>query len=195
MYFKLLLVMLCLLFSVSNSYAVEKLTDKQKQEIAQMLKRMGATDEKVNDVLKNSPDEKLQELYKSMEELKAYPAMNNSKLSNDNKNNNLDYINNLEISPIEVKFFNDKTYIGTNNVKIKNIGNRTVANVEITFYFKDKNNTTIYEEKMHFIDNDKPLKPNYIYQIAKGLFMSFNNVPDEWQEKNVDYKVTKITFD
>ena len=80
--------------------------------------------------------------------------------------------------------------------EIKNVGNRTLEEVEITIYCLDKNGKSIFEKKYHpvaslslFDDRDEPLKPNYSRKFGVNL----DDAPTDWAKKVV-VKVTDITF-
>ncbi len=85
--------------------------------------------------------------------------------------------------------------------KIRNRGSRTLREVEVTVYFRDAWGNTIAEEDYHpvlvseysFGDN-KPLKPNYIWQMEHGSFYKAPSVPSEWQEGNAIAQITDIEF-
>lgn len=86
--------------------------------------------------------------------------------------------------------------------KIKNVGDRSLDEVEVTVYFKDSEGNVIAEEDYHpvlvteysFGADNKPLKPGYIWQMEKGKFYSAKSVPSEWQEGNVEAEITEISF-
>jgi hypothetical protein len=86
--------------------------------------------------------------------------------------------------------------------KIKNKGKRTLKEVEVTVYFKDAKGNVIAEETYHpvfvsefsFGRKNKPLKPNYIWQLERGKFYKADSVPDEWKEGAVSAKITNIEF-
>lgn len=85
--------------------------------------------------------------------------------------------------------------------KIKNEGNRTLREVEVTVYFKDKNGKIIAEEKYYpvlvtelSLGDNKPLKPGYIWQMKRGHFYKADKVPDEWQEGFISAEITNIEF-
>lgn len=86
--------------------------------------------------------------------------------------------------------------------KIKNNGNRTLKEVQVTVYFKDSKGTVIFEKKYYpvhvseysFSDNNKPLKPNYIWQMERGKFYTADSVPSEWKEGAVSAQITNIDF-
>jgi hypothetical protein len=89
------------------------------------------------------------------------------------------------------------------NFKLKNIGDRALKKVEVTVYFKDKDGNVIHEEdynpvlviKNSFGSRDnKPLKPNYIWQQEKGHFYKAASVPSEWKLGAVSAAVTDIEF-
>ena len=86
--------------------------------------------------------------------------------------------------------------------KIKNNGNRTLKEVEVTIYFKNSKGTVIAEEqyypvlitKYSYRKNNKPLKPNYIWQQEKGHFYAADSVPSEWKIGSVSANITNIEF-
>ena len=42
--------------------------------------------------------------------------------------------------------------------------------------------------------NNKPLRPNYIWQQERGQFYQAKSVPSEWKEGAVKAKITDIEF-
>ncbi len=95
----------------------------------------------------------------------------------------------------------DKNIPGV-NFKIKNKGNRILKEVEVTVYFKNANGEIISEEDYHPVlvssysygDNNKPLKPNYIWQMERSKFYQAKSVPSEWKEGSATAKITNIEF-
>lgn len=87
--------------------------------------------------------------------------------------------------------------------RIKNNGNKTISKLQITFYYKDKNNQIIYDSSYTPIDSsniyvgtgtEKELKPNYIWQLESDEFYPDKKVPKEWKEGKIEYKITDIQF-
>lgn len=86
--------------------------------------------------------------------------------------------------------------------KLRNRGNRTLDEVEVTTYFLDSQGRTIAESKYYpvlvsgysFGKEHEPLKPNYIWQIERGKFYTAKNVPSEWKEGEVKAVITDIKF-
>ena len=80
--------------------------------------------------------------------------------------------------------------------EIKNTGNRTLTEVEITIYYLDDYGNTIYEDTFHPIlisrwsSDNKPLKPNYTEKFGYGA----DDVPSEWSKKIKVY-ITNIEFE
>ena len=80
--------------------------------------------------------------------------------------------------------------------EIKNTGNRTLTEVEITIYYLDEYGNTIYEDDYHPVliskwsSDNKPLKPNYSEKFGYGT----DDVPSEWSKKIKAY-VTNIEFE
>jgi hypothetical protein len=85
--------------------------------------------------------------------------------------------------------------------KMRNAGNRTLDEVEVTIYFKDSHGVTITEEKYYPVlvsrfnlEDKKPLKPNYIWQLESGKFYTAKRVPSEWKEGSAEALITHIQF-
>lgn len=78
---------------------------------------------------------------------------------------------------------------------IKNIGNKSLKEVELTIIYKDKNGYSISEEKIkpvneyNFILNIGPLKPNFVKDIEYTL----TQAPREWSG-NINLEVSKVYF-
>lgn len=45
------------------------------------------------------------------------------------------------------------------------------------------------------ISDNKPLKPNYIWQLERGKFYQAKSVPDEWKAGSVSAKITDLEFE
>jgi len=79
--------------------------------------------------------------------------------------------------------------------EIKNTGNRTLTEVEITIYYLDGSGNTIYEDIFHPVrisrwsSDNKPLKPNYSEKFGYGI----DDVSSEWSKK-IEAYVTNIEF-
>jgi len=80
--------------------------------------------------------------------------------------------------------------------EIKNTGNRTLTEVEITIYYLDEPGNTIYEKTFHPVlvsswsPDNKPLKPNYSEKFGYDA----DDVPSEWSKK-IKAHVTNIKFE
>lgn len=115
------------------------------------------------------------------------------------------YIGNVELYDLSAKYH--KTYLKENVpgvvFKLKNKGDKTLNEVVVTVYFKDANGTIIAEEDYHpvlvtqysFGRSNKPLKPNYVWQMERGKFYQAESVPSEWREGAVSAKITNIEFE
>ena len=115
------------------------------------------------------------------------------------------YIKNVVLYDLKAKYYT--TYLEEKvpgvEFKLKNKGDRTLKEVEITVYFKDANGTIIAEEDYHpvlvtkysFTGDNKPLKPNYVWQMERGKFYKADSVPSEWKEGAVSAKITNIEFE
>lgn len=113
------------------------------------------------------------------------------------------YIGNVELYDLTAAYY--KTYLSDRvpgvKFKIKNKGDRTLNEVEITVYFEDSKGNVIAEEDYHPVlvskysySNNKPLKPNYVWQQESGKFYQAKSVPSEWKEGAITAKVTDIEF-
>jgi DNA-directed RNA polymerase subunit RPC12/RpoP len=86
--------------------------------------------------------------------------------------------------------------------KLQNLGDRDLKEVEVSFFFKDRENRTIAEKKFYPVfasafsakAEDQPLKPGYIWQIERGRIYTAKNIPDEWVENKFQAKITGIEF-
>ena len=115
------------------------------------------------------------------------------------------YIDNVVLYDLQSRYY--ETYLEKKvpgvEFKIKNKGDRTLKEVEITVYFKDASETIIAEKTYHpvmisefsFSGSNKPLKPNYIWQMERGKFYKADSVPTEWKEGAVSAKITNIEFE
>jgi hypothetical protein len=114
-----------------------------------------------------------------------------------------DYIEKVALYDLSARYYEtylDKRVAGV-EFKLKNGGDRTLNEVEVTVYFKAEDGSVIAEEDYHpvlvtkysFGDN-KPLKPNYIWQMERGKFYKAESVPTEWREGSVSARITDIEF-
>jgi len=85
--------------------------------------------------------------------------------------------------------------------KLKNLGDRSLDNIEVTVYFKDKSGAIISEEdynpvlvSSYSMGDNKPLKPGYVWQMEAGKFYAAKKVPAEWAEGAYEAKITNIKF-
>ena len=111
------------------------------------------------------------------------------------------YMKNIDLYDLEAKYYNSFSSKKTPGVefKLKNRGNKTLKEVEVTVYFKDSTGTIIAEKSYYPItefsySGNNKLKPNYIWQIDNDMFYSADSVPNEWKEGSVSAKITNIEF-
>ena len=114
-----------------------------------------------------------------------------------------DYFQLLEIYDFKAHYYN--SYGGRIpgvEFKIKNKGTETLEMVQVTVYFKDSGGSIIAEQDytpllvstFSFSDN-KPLRPNYIWQMERENFLSAKSVPSEWKEGAADIRITDLRFE
>jgi hypothetical protein len=85
--------------------------------------------------------------------------------------------------------------------KIRNTGTRTLNKVKVVVYFKDASGNVIAEEDYFPVlitdfsfNDDKPLKPNYVWSMEQNRFYTAKSVPTEWEEGSVEVEITEIAF-
>ena len=105
------------------------------------------------------------------------------------KQEELDYIKN-ELRLYAFEAMPDHWALGDYvSFKIKNEGEKTVYDIDVTVYFKDSEGKIIHEESINqkFYD---PLKPGYIDNVIEEV-----GVPSEWAVGNDEIEITGISFD
>ncbi len=114
-----------------------------------------------------------------------------------------DYIRNyLELYGFQARYHDsafDERIPGV-DFKLRNRGSRTLNEVDVRVYFKDRAGKVIAEENYYPVlvtrfgsDND-PLKPGYIWQMQRGRFYAAKKVPSEWLEGSASPEITDIEF-
>lgn len=85
--------------------------------------------------------------------------------------------------------------------KLRNAGDRNLEMVEVTVLFKDASGAVIHEENytpVRFsgfsLQENRPLKAGYIWQMESGKFYAAKSVPTEWKEGAVEAKISDIRF-
>lgn len=114
------------------------------------------------------------------------------------------YVSKVQLYDINARYFDavlDGRVPGI-EFKLKNTGDRTVTEVDVTVYFKDKDGNTIAEQTYYPVLKNEyssspytPLKPGYIWQPERGRFMSAKSVPSEWKAGSVEAKVTAVKLE
>jgi hypothetical protein len=116
-----------------------------------------------------------------------------------------DYFKNLQIYDFKTHYYSSfgEGRIPGVEFKIKNNGSETLKKVKVTVYFKDAKGNTIAEEdytpvlvsNFNFMSDNKPLKPNYIWQMERGKFLSAKSVPSEWKEGAAEIQIKDLEFE
>jgi len=106
-----------------------------------------------------------------------------------------DYLSRVVVSKVHVA----RTVLDHEGVfgEVKNTGDRTLKEVEITIYCLNADGKPIFEEKFYpvlatelsFGDQGQPLKPGY----SRTFGVKMDDAPSEWAKK-VDVKVTSVAF-
>lgn len=157
-------------------------------------KKLEAVVSKLDEVLRLRPDqeEAKQEKVKAEREWAAYKEKR-------------DYIRNVQLYDFRAQKFRsylDERVPGV-EFKLKNLGDRTLNEVEVTVYFKDAEGNVIHEHaynpvlvsKYAFGRENQPLKPKYVWQMEHGHFYKATSVPSEWKEGAATATVTNIEFE
>jgi hypothetical protein len=115
-----------------------------------------------------------------------------------------EYLKNLEIYDFKARYydtFSDGKVPGI-EFKIKNNGTETLDMVKVTVYFKNSQGNTIAEGDYtpvpvspYSFSENKPLKPNYIWQLERGKFYTAKSVPSEWKEGAAEIRITDLRFE
>jgi hypothetical protein len=119
------------------------------------------------------------------------------------RNDTPEYTDQVEISKFEARYYNHILYgeVPGIRLRLQNNGEKIVKRVEVTVYFKDKNDNVIFERdvttfnSLSIIEEVSPLRPGYIWQLEDDKFIRVENVPDEWKVGNADIKVTEVDFE
>lgn len=138
------------------------------------------------------------------EMVEAKEAIQETKKEIDSIKEKQKYLKQLQLYDLKAKMYSsylDGKVPGV-EFKIKNNGNRTLKEVQVTVYFKNSKGTVIAEEQYYPVlvteysygRDNKPLKPNYIWQQQKGHFYKADSVPSEWKEGSVSANITNIEF-
>jgi hypothetical protein len=117
----------------------------------------------------------------------------NKKIAGQKEKN--DYLDKIELKQIKVgqSIFSEPGIYG----EVKNLGNRTLKEVEITIYFLDHNGNKVHEKTYHpvlvsqysFGESGTPLKPGY----SRPFGVKASDAPSEWAHK-VQCIVTDLEF-
>ena len=86
--------------------------------------------------------------------------------------------------------------------KIKNEGDKTIKSLTVKVVFFDATNKPVGEELFYpvnvteygFGNENKPLRPNYIWQQEGDHFYTAKTVPSEWKEGNAKAMITEVEF-
>lgn len=168
---------------------IEKLLSDAKELID--AKELYGAIEKYENILKLNPN--MAEAQTGLEETKKVVKEFEEKQA---------YIDFIDLYDLQAKYYDtflDGRVPGI-TFKLKNNGDRTLKNVEVTVYFKGVDGEIIFEEDFfpiseYSFDNNKPLKPNYVWSIGSGKFYKAEKVPSEWKPGSVSAKITDIEFE
>lgn len=189
-------------WKVYLNWKAEKLEKEKKEKIENLLseaeqlkkeKKLNGAIQKYEQVLEL--DSKMVDAIEGIEETNNEIAILKEKQ---------DYIDNVKLYDLRARYYD--TYFDGKvpgvTFKLKNNGNRTLREVEVTVYFKDANGAIIFEEDYHPVliseysfNDSKPLKPNYVWSMGKDKFYKAESVSNEWKAGAVSAKITDIEFE
>lgn len=114
------------------------------------------------------------------------------------------YMDKVQITEFSTQRIDTYLKKGTPAVRIalKNTGDRSLDQVKVIVYFKNKDGNTIFEEdfypvsvsKYSFGGNNKPLKPGYVQEMEKDKYYTIESQLSEWAEGKATAKITDIKF-
>lgn len=212
--FKKLSIIVCIIpfllvgcVSQSDYDTLEKEKGELSDQLSAVVADLDSNKKKLDEQAKQLVE--LEQLHSENEQLKKkldlYRSEVNSKAeqgSNYNSTVEEEYINNLlEVYDFKAAWMNSLLDGKVPGVvfKIKNKGQKTISEIEVTVYFNDGKGNNIAEESYHpvydSITSDyKELKPNYTFQLESDRFYSTKTVPEEWKSGNATIEITNIKF-
>lgn len=125
---------------------------------------------------------------------------NNSGISNTTSTEIQDYINDyfkLEKAIVEeFTSYSGKKW-GLTEIQVKNNGEKTVKEFEITVYFQDEEGKDIAEDSVRIGEYTigNPIKPNYSWKQEEDRYYTFDNLTSEVNPARHIIKVTDIEFE
>lgn len=144
-----------------------------------------------------------QELNEALDNLhNLKPGTQNTGISNTTPTSNeiQDYINNyfvLENAVVEqFSSYSGKKW-GLTKIQVKNKGEKTVKEFEITVYFQDENGNDIAEDSFYISDVTigNLIKPNYSWKQDEDRYYTFDNLTSEVNPSRHTIKITDIEFE
>jgi len=183
-------------------WKAEKLKKEKEKKIAALLSE--ADELKKSNKLSGAAQKYEEVLTLNGDMVEAQEALKETKLEIQTVKGKQAYLNQVVLYDLHAKYY--ETYLDDQvpgvTFKIKNTGERTLKEVEVTVYFKNHEGTVIAEEDYHpvlvseysFGRDNSPLKPNYIWEMERGKFYKAEKVPSEWKEGAASANITNIEF-
>lgn len=116
----------------------------------------------------------------------------------------MNYMDKVEITEFVAKRIDtySKKNVPAVRVSLKNKGDRSLDEVKVVVYFKDRNDDVIFEEdyypvlvtKYSFRGDNKPLKPGYVKEMENGVYYTLDSALSDWQEGKATAKVVDLEF-
>jgi hypothetical protein len=113
-----------------------------------------------------------------------------------------EYVKHVRLHAFEARYYDTGAKTGTPGVKfkIRNDGRKTLNEIEVTVYFKDKDGNTIaaiaYKPVTRNTDspivNHQPLEQGALWQLEKGTFLPAWSVPPHWVERAAVARITGL---
>lgn len=129
------------------------------------------------------------------DEIARSSGARNTNLSNSDRSEELEYIAKIELRNLKIgdSVLGDRGIFG----EVKNLGERTLTEVEIIVYCLDKQGQPVFDDTFHpvlvtkfsFGGDNNPLKPNYSRKFGFRL----DDAPSEWSGE-VEVKVVNVEF-
>lgn len=177
--------------------------EKEKEEINKIIN----IENEAKKLLENNKFEEAILKYKSLSEISSGVELAKLGIEKTTKameefTEKMNYIGNIEIKDFIAKRINtySKNNIPAIRISLKNNGNRSLDEVKIVVYFKDKYDKIIFEENYHpifvskYLTNNKPLKAGYIQEMNNNNYYTLESELSDWDEGNAVAKIVDIEF-
>lgn len=180
---------------------------REKEDVER--KKITSLKEEAQELLDSNKFEEALSKYKAMSEISsgieaAEVGIEKTTKAMEEFTEKMNYIDKVEVTEFIAKRIDTYTEkdIPAVRISLKNNGDRSLDEVKVIVYFKDKDGNTIFEEdycpvlvsNYSFSSDNKPLKPGYVKEMEKDKYYTLKSALSEWQEGKAVAKVVDIEF-